>query len=896
MWFLNRKWFLWVCLVVVLPGFVPLLAVTHPDATQVSLIDLEFDSPAYRYYTGGYYYINEDGYDHWAVNQDVGNVPDITSSYYYSGSKGMICSVGSASSGECARSELLLLRQQTLDTTMYCSFANYQPVNSPETPNHSIFWQCWQWSGGSPPLALNMEPDGQHFIFQRNVDDTESTTALYRAMIPEMGSWHRYFVEYTLGTDYDGNVKFYIDGIKKMEFEGTTARSGTGIPTDSFQTKCGIYRYSDPSSYTSYFDSVRIGTARSQVWYGTETEETQPESSIIGHWGFDEPGDCNVAIDSSEGCSYVGEIRNGGARAAGYIGGAVSLDGVDDYVSIPDSILWDTGDQITVSCRFKTDTNQSVKGLVMHDYDNYKYMLYMTGNAGDLIFYVRTSSGVVTASINNSDGYYADSAWHHVTGVYDKNSSDGNRVKLYVDGSLVGYAAGYNESILAGDEGIKIGRYLSNYFDGQIDDVRIYNYALGLDQVTDIYSDTLLAHWKFDDDSYGFDGDCSGNATSFMAFNDSATVSGYEGSAADFDGNDDYLEVFDSRLWDTGSELTVSCRFKTNVNQSGKGLVMHDASNYKYLLYLNGNSGDLIFYTRTSSGVTTASVNNADGYYADGNWHQAVGVYDRYASDGYRVKLYIDGSLVGYTAGYNEDLLEGDQGIYIGRYSANYFDGAIDDVSIYCSAFSSQEIGYMYDGPVCDYDFDENSSDVIWDSSFMNNYDGIMQNGLGWASGYTGTAADFDGSDDYIKIADSDIWDTGDEIAVSCRFKTSVNQSGKGLVMHDASNYKYLLYLTGDSGGLIFYVRTASGVVSASKSQSAGYYADGQWHQAVGVYDRNASDGNRVKLYFDDTLVGSASGYDEALLAGDEGIYIGRYSSNYFDGLIDDVLIYNSAR
>ena len=58
----------------------------------------------------------------------------------------------------------------------------------------------------------------------------------------------------------------------------------------------------------------------------------------------------------------------------------------------------------------------------------------------------------------------------------------------------------------------------------------------------------------------------------------------------------------------------------------------------------------------------------------------------------YEGKIYVDDVLKGYAIGYNENLLYGDEGISIGRYGGNYFNGAIDDVILYNRALTSGEI------------------------------------------------------------------------------------------------------------------------------------------------------------------------------------------------------------
>ncbi|MFQ6057165.1 MAG: hypothetical protein ACE5J9_05430 [Methanosarcinales archaeon] len=68
-------------------------------------------------------------------------------------------------------------------------------------------------------------------------------------------------------------------------------------------------------------------------------------AGTVGYWHFEE-GSGNVAVDSS-GLGNNGTIY-GATWTTGKVGGALSFDGVDDYVEVPDSVSLDiSGNQIT---------------------------------------------------------------------------------------------------------------------------------------------------------------------------------------------------------------------------------------------------------------------------------------------------------------------------------------------------------------------------------------------------------------------------------------------------------------------------------------------------------------------------------------------------------------------
>ncbi len=167
---------------------------------------------------------------------------------------------------------------------------------------------------------------------------------------------------------------------------------------------------------------------------------------------------------------------------------------------------------------------------------------------------------------------------------------------------------------------------------------------------------------------------------------------------------------------------------------------------------------------------------------------------------------------------------------------------------------------------------DETAGATHFDST-SNNNDGTQDGNVEMA-GKIADGQAFDGND-YIQVPDSLDWDTGGAVTIEQWFSTTTQQTGSGLVVHDSSNYKYLTYLTNNSATLQFYVRTASGLTNATWSTgTAGFFSDGQMHQLTAVYDRNAGDGLRLKLYVDGVLRASAAGFDEDIIAGDEGLNI----------------------
>jgi len=200
--------------------------------------------------------------------------------------------------------------------------------------------------------------------------------------------------------------------------------------------------------------------------------------TLIAHWKFDESSG-DVASDAS-GHGFNGTLINmdpGSDWVTGTHDGALDFDGNNDMVQIPHRPEFDLSDAYTVSGWFK---------MRPQDKDDYRSIITKEVNWTDRDWWIcvrqngtlwwKFSSGGAQYSINPT-GNVADNSWHHFAIIYDGSAQT---ARLYVDGSVPsGGSLNGVPAIDVQDEPIKIGSgWSGRYFKGQIDDIRIYNYAL----------------------------------------------------------------------------------------------------------------------------------------------------------------------------------------------------------------------------------------------------------------------------------------------------------------------------------------------------------------------------------------------------------------------------------
>ena len=167
------------------------------------------------------------------------------------------------------------------------------------------------------------------------------------------------------------------------------------------------------------------------------------------------------------------------------IGGALQFDGEGDYIEIMDSNDLTIRNQITVSAWIKTDTiDKRWQAIVTKGDRSWRLQGQRSGYALEFactgLLVPDSRWGSLYGTIDANDGQ-----WHHVAGVYD-----GQSICLYIDGRIdiskpsSGKIRIDDRRVLIGDNSQKPGRF----WNGLIDDVRIYSYGLSRDEVAAIYT------------------------------------------------------------------------------------------------------------------------------------------------------------------------------------------------------------------------------------------------------------------------------------------------------------------------------------------------------------------------------------------------------------------------
>jgi len=672
------------------------------------------------------------------------------------------------------------------------------------------------------------------------------------------------------------------------------------------------------------------------------SEETGP--APVGYWKFDE-GYGTSARDSSsyKNNGTLTNMSTSGTSTAwvvGKVNKALQFDGSNDYINVPYNASLQPTDNITVSAWFLTNDKTVAQQRIISNTQLGGYSLVLNENSmcpsNMLSFLVNVAGTYYCADYPNSK--LSNNTWYFVTGSYD-----GETVRLYVNGSEVAVNTApsgqvqytYDNPLCVSAEGTA-DACSGQYFKGALDEIKIYNYLLTASQIKaeynknksvvlsqtqndlqDVYNG-LVGWWKMDESTTDWDGagdrvnDYSGNGNNGTASGNAvATTTAKYGNAALFDGTDDFVTIPTGATLSGKSQATIEAWIKaeafgeegvvfgeeTSTSQSSR-LILRIATNGAIKFYYRDASQDPAGTVTTVTGNTTISANT---------WYHLAAVYN---ADSDVQEIYVNGSLDIRTSNKIDKLgASATNGIKIGAMpggSANDFTGVIDDVKIYNLARTPDQIMQDYlqgPGPITYYDFEEGSGTTANDKSGQG-YNGTITAGTGgWKKGKIGRAYDFDGANTAIVSSQTANTNFTSGFTISAWIKPDNKGeyqegvgSGAGIIVSKNSN------INGDGGILYSFSQGANVLVlgvNGSNFKSSGALTLGQWQHVIVTVTPNAT-----VTHYVNGVVSGTPGTTNALsnITTGNNLCVGNRSGSgtcstdrTFDGLIDDVKIYNYA-
>jgi Tfp pilus assembly protein FimT len=222
---------------------------------------------------------------------------------------------------------------------------------------------------------------------------------------------------------------------------------------------------------------------------------TRLDNGLVGYWHLDE-GTATTTYDAS-GYGNNGALVSSPTWTSGSnckAGRCLSFNGSTNYILGPssNSITGNNNQAITISAWIKTSASTAQYPVAVKRSAAESTLISLSSNqnssgvasAGNLGFLTRDSGDTAHSYLVYS-GSYNDGQWHYLVAVVNGSSR-----KLYIDGVERGSDSVGMQSVSNNTAPTTIGSFgASHFFNGTIDEVKIYNRALSASEILAAYND-----------------------------------------------------------------------------------------------------------------------------------------------------------------------------------------------------------------------------------------------------------------------------------------------------------------------------------------------------------------------------------------------------------------------
>jgi len=750
-----------------------------------------------------------------------------------------------------------------------------------------------------------------------------------------------YYVTATLADNGDGTYanQLYVNGIsQKCSYNSTGSWSSyagnvyIGADVTSNSTSNSII------DDVKIYDYVRTPSQIVQDMNSGHPAPGSPIGSQVIYWKLDEQNGGTVYNSISTQEALTGTITGATWKTKKdcKYNGCLSAASTTDTISAGDVSFVDSLASMSASLWVYPTTLATDKAIITKsNFSDQNVFAVVTDstNSDEVRIYIASSLSDTSNYVTTTNFDLATNSWQQLSIVYDGYASANERLKVYKNGKQVATTVtGTISSVLltGSSSNFKVGASDSGSYTallGMYDDFKLYPYVLtnsqiALDtnagaslnlsngsseeaQIVDGAGNPPVLYYDFNQNSgtttvydksgRGHDGIMGGNMTQ------TSWVPGIYGSALHFDGTNDTVQVATHNDYDITADesFSVSLWFNTRVVNALSPLEKGTAPGWR--LRQQTSNGTIFFQVR--DGTTNVQVNSltTTAIY-DGKWHQVTAVLNRADNT---LKLYIDGILQESKDVSVIGSLSNAQDLEV-SYKSDIWNGNIDEVKIFDYALTPAQVAYNFNrgAPIAWWKMDECEGTTIHDAS-GNKHNGTWSgsgggtqttvgtcssSGTAWGNGSSGKyngSLNFDSTDDYVDIdsSASHMPSGTSNVSVAAWVKPNVVTSAKSIITYGG---------TALSSGYGLGVGTVS--AKANISINGTYYSGnttlttGQWYHIVGVYDHNT-----VKLYVNGKLDASTSLSSSITASSTLRIGMEPSSSMNYDGIIDDVRIYNYA-
>ena len=664
----------------------------------------------------------------------------------------------------------------------------------------------------------------------------------------------------------------------------------------------------------------------------TDTLQILGDTSCIAYYKMSDATD--------ESGNYDGTPSNVNFNVAGKFGNAAEFNGSNSNISVGNPIP-NTDTDVTISAWINlssgVSSNMHITGTGITTSGSeapFRATLQYQSANTFRIFALRQVAGTYYLSPNSSLTNITINAgtWYHIAWSY---TASGRKLNTFLNGVQIDTDVAMTTTGASVNDGsMIIGSFRTNtaFFNGKIDQVRIFNKELSSTEVTTLYDEVdcpcttnTINYPTTNVAYYEFDGNAEDSTTNGYngVYSNVTWAQGRYGTVGSFNGSSSYIQVANDSFNYTAMTFSVW------VNPSANDAYMYIFQNGMYDSRISGTIG---WYVRREAGgsllargfssnsltVPEFDITSSAGDIPLNTWTNVTCVLTPTSFN-----IYVDGNSTAVASATftNSITYSANQpaSVYIGtayNYSNGavydyFFEGAIDQVRIFSSALSSTDVADLYDEQYCFDNFFNDDSTVatykLNNTAFddLGYYNGTASN-ITYETGKFDLAADFNGSSSKISFT-SPIGNTNstEDFTISTWINlNSIHTSGMVALFGNtvagtvapASIYLYGLgsgnigfSLERGVGGNVLYAPNYTTDIQASMVANT-------WYNFVLVYDGSTAGSTG---YLNGTLLNSTSSVLSTsaaqAMSTTQIMGVRNQSSNWFNGKIDQVRVFDRA-
>jgi len=582
-------------------------------------------------------------------------------------------------------------------------------------------------------------------------------------------------------------------------------------------------------------------------------------AKLVAHWKLDETAGTTASDASGNG--YHGRLMGGVTWAAGEIDGCIEVNGSNGYVDFGNPAGWPDGRRARSLCAWaRTDTISS----------GWKWAAAYGSPATGQAMFIGLNGGTLYGGGYGDDisvaNFWQTGVWRHIALTYD-----GSTARLYADGvEVISAAKAWNLVLNRAHLGRQVND-AAEFWDGMIDDARLYDHALTPAEVKALIPPKLKARGPIPANGQ------TGVLSQLLQWTPGDTAQWhnvYIGKSPDLTEADLVSEKWRSAVYwyIPGFDSGVTYYWRIDEVEAD-GTTIHTGDLWLFsaapVKAFNASPApgarfqDLDVKLSWTAGTLATS---HDVYFSTDQAAVAAGAADAFKGNQFTATYAPTGLAIGTT--------------YFWRVDEVQTGGTKMAGDVW--SFSTMPVIPVSDPDLVGWwslDEQEGTKAIDWSGHGLH---GTFRGNVKWTEGMVGGGLDFDGDGDYVDLGNPEGWPAGTEPRSMCAWAKTDSVS---------AGWKWIAAYGSAGGGTAMFIG-----LNGASLYGGGYtddiYIDNFWDTGVWHHIALTYDGATARLYADGVEVVSGAKNWNLIRS---RAHIGRQVNNeveFWDGAIDDVRVY----